>query len=144
MSDKSQFGFGVLINMLSGNEDTVKAFQKGVGQVISSVTLGAEDNALHFIFDNGYKMRMWDDGQSCCESRYMRTDDDLSYYTGATLLGASTKDAPTVEEEYDVHEVQFLEIRTSKGVFTMSNHNEHNGYYGGFSVVVREDTDALD
>ena len=43
-----------------------------------------------------------------------------------------------VEEEYETHEVQFLEIKTSKGIFTMSTHNEHNGYYGGFAIVVSE------
>lgn len=33
-----------------------------------------------------------------------------------------------------MHEVQFLHVKTSKGSFAVSNHNEHNGYYGGFNV----------
>ena len=41
------------------------------------------------------------------------------------------------EHNEDCHEVQFLEVKTSKGSFTMSSHNEHNGYYGGFSIEVR-------
>lgn len=31
-------------------------------------------------------------------------------------------------------ESQFLMIRTSLGVFTVVNYNEHNGYYGGFAL----------
>lgn len=37
----------------------------------------------------------------------------------------------------DVHEVQFLVVHTDKGDLTMSSHNEHNGYYGGFSIEAR-------
>jgi hypothetical protein len=33
-----------------------------------------------------------------------------------------------------VHEVAFLEVTTDRGVFQMKNHNEHNGYYGGFLI----------
>ena len=62
----------------------------------------------------------------------MRTDDDLGYYIGSTLTGAEISDAPSVPNEYgEEHEIQFLRISTSRGVFTVSNHNEHNGYYGG-------------
>jgi len=40
-----------------------------------------------------------------------------------------------------MHEVQFVLITTSLGVFTMATHNIHNGYYSGFSVVVEEKDD---
>jgi len=33
--------------------------------------------------------------------------------------------------------VQFLTIITDNGTFTVSNHNIHNGYYGGFFIVER-------
>jgi hypothetical protein len=62
----------------------------------------------------------------------MRTDDDLNYFVGAKLTGGEIKDAPDVPDKYGYHEVQFLEIQTDRGVFTISSHNEHNGYYGGF------------
>ena len=81
-------------------------------------------------------MRLADEGQSCCENRYMSTDDDLSDFIGGTLLDAEIKAAPDETDEWgQVHEVQFLEVRTSKGSFTMASHNEHNGYYGGFYLV---------
>ncbi len=79
-------------------------------------------------------MRIYDDGQSCCENRYMRTDDDLSSYVGSKLLGAEIKDAPNISEEYGYHEIQFLEVQTDCGTFTMTSHNEHNGDYGGFLI----------
>ena len=107
-----------------------------VGKVIDSVVLGSDD-ALHFVFSDNSKMKLWDDGQSCCENRYMMTDDDLSLYSGAKLLSIEVLDAPDMEDEYDeVHEVQFLEVMTNRGCFTMTTHNEHNGYYGGFDVRI--------
>jgi hypothetical protein len=36
-----------------------------------------------------------------------------------------------------VHETQFLIVDTTKGSFTIVNHNEHNGYYGGFGLVAQ-------
>jgi len=66
----------------------------------------------------------------------MRTDDDLTEFVGTKFLGVEIKEAPSIEGEYgEQHEVQFLEVKTDKGVFTMASHNEHNGYYGGFSIV---------
>lgn len=112
---------------------------KWVGKEIEGVTL--LDNKLHFVFTDKTQIYVVDDGQSCCEMRYMTTDDDLKAFVGAKLLGLETKDAPYAEatcDEDDVHEVQFLEIQTNKGVFTMATHNEHNGYYGGFFITVEE------
>jgi hypothetical protein len=106
-----------------------------VGKVIDSVNLNGDE--LHFVFADGTKMKLWDDGQSCCESRYMMTDDDLSIYSGTVLVSIEVRDAPDMEDEYgNMHEVQFLEVMTNNGCFTMATHNEHNGYYGGFSVRV--------
>jgi hypothetical protein len=120
--------------MLSGNEDSVNAFRNALNKKITALSLGYDD-ALHFTFEDGYKMRLFDDGQSCCESRYMRTDDDLDWYVGSVLLGAEIREAPDIaDDDSNVHEVQFLVVETDKGSFTLSSHNEHNGYYGGFSI----------
>ena len=134
--------------MLGGNRETVEAFQKGLGQIITGLTLvkdhTTEEDHLLIEFESGYKMRIFDDGQSCCESRWMHTDDDLAYHVGATLLNGEVRDGPEEQEgEYgECKESQFLILTTSKGQFTMVNYNEHNGYYGGFGVVVREVPDA--
>jgi len=124
---------GVMIQMLGGG-DRATALRESIGKTISGLKL--DDDALHFVFDDGSKMKLQDDGQSCCESRYMRTDDDLAYYVGAKLLGADTKEAPSIEDsDYGSHDVEFLVIETDRGSFTMSSHNEHNGYYGGFWIT---------
>ena len=128
-----KLGIGVMIGHLAGNADSVEAFKGALGKTITALTLGYDD-ALHFTFEDGSKIKLFDDGQSCCESRYMRTDDNLSDYIGAQLLDAEIKEAPGMPDEYGEHEVQFLEVKTSKGCFTMASHNEHNGYYGGFLV----------
>lgn len=138
MEENKHLGFGVMLRMLGGNEETVNAFLRGKGKRITKLNLG-KDNALHFEFEDGYKMKMFDDGQSCCEARYMRTDDDLSEFVGTVLTSAEIRDAPNVPDEYGEHEVQFLLVHTDKGTFTMSSHNEHNGYYGGFYIVVEEE-----
>ncbi|MCT9125379.1 DUF7448 domain-containing protein [Cupriavidus gilardii] len=125
-----------MINMIGGNGDAVEVLKASIGKTIKMVTL-EQDDALHFEFTDGSKIAMFDDGQSCCERRYMTTDDDLSSFAGSTFLGAEIKEAPSIEDEWGEHEVQFLEIQTSSGSFTMASHNEHNGYYGGFSITVR-------
>lgn len=133
----SNLGMGVMLNMMGDNEKSAKVFSESIGKTISKVYLSDMDE-LKFVFEDGSAMTIADEGQSCCEHRYMRTDDDLSEYVGAKLIGGEIKQAPSIQEEYEEHEVQFLEIQTSKGVFTMASHNEHNGYYGGFWVVAME------
>lgn len=131
-------GMGVMINMLGGNAETVDAFNGSKNKTIKQAELDKADNVLRLHFTDGTGIKFFDDGQSCCETRYMNCDDDLEYFSGATLMSAEISDGPDVEAEYEKHEQQFLKIITSKGVFTVANHNEHNGYYGGFSIVVRE------
>lgn len=111
---------------------------KIVEKVIASVEL--KDDKLCLRFDDGTGVALYDGGQSCCEHRYMVCDDDLAYHAGASLLSVDIADAPEPpKSEYgDEHKVQFLRVTTSKGVIVCSNYNEHNGYYGGFSIQVEE------
>ena len=128
-------GIGVMIRQLSGNQDAVEIYQSCLNKTIKQITL--DDNELKFVFDDNSTMAILDSGQSCCEYRYMQTDDDLDYFNGSKFLGAKIKDAPDIEDEIgECHEVQFLEILTDKGSFVMANHNEHNGYYGGFYIDI--------
>lgn len=129
-------GMGVMINELFGDDRGSQLFSASVGKRIEKLSL--KDDALEFIFSDGMGIAIFDDGQSCCENRYMTTDDDLSRFIGAELVSAETSSAPNIEYEDGDHEVQFLKVTTSFGVFTMESHNEHNGYYGGFSIDVRE------
>ncbi len=129
-------GIAVMLNELGGNDESATAFKGAIGKIVTALRLGENDNSLHFTFSDGTGIRLVDDGQSCCERRYMRTDDDLSGYIGGKLLSAEIREGPESESEYgDLHEMQFLVVKTSKGQFVISNHNEHNGYYGGFSIA---------
>ena len=125
-------GMGVMIGLLFGSGESARLMRAAVGKRI--VALHLTDDALHLELSDGSKLRLADEGQSCCENRYMRTDDDLSYFVGAELRGAEVRDAPLIEDDDCAHEVQFLVVQTDKGDITMSSHNEHNGYYGGFLI----------
>mgnify|MGYP001615476013 CR=1 FL=1 len=130
-------GMGAMIQDLCGNEESASLFSAALGKTIAAASLS--DDALHLAFTDGSKLRLVDTAQSCCERRYMRTDDTLDEYVGATLTGGEVKPAPDIGDSEDgAHEVEFLEIQTSKGVFTMVSHNEHNGYYGGFGLTITE------
>lgn len=127
-------GMGVVIGMLGGNADTVDAYHASLNKTISSISIN--DDVLSIGFDDGSTLNAKDDGQSCCEHRYMVCDDDLPHFIGAKLTKLELKNAPNEPDDYGEHEVQFLEISTSNGSFSIANHNEHNGYYGGFWVTL--------
>ena len=126
-------GMGVMLGMLRGNEETVNAVKGSLGKQIEYASL--EDNELRLKLTDGQTLVLFDDGQSCCEHRYMVTDDDLKEYSDSKLINIEIKEAPEQPDEWGTHEVQFLEVTTDKGSFVLSNHNEHNGYYGGFWIV---------
>jgi hypothetical protein len=128
-------GMGVMINQLGGNRETVEAWQASKGKKITSLTLA--DDRLTFTLEDNSKFLLYDDGQSCCESRYMQTDDNLLDFVGGKLKDVEIREAPNQDGEYDTHEVQFLVIKTTKGNITVATHNLHNGYYGGFAIVAR-------
>lgn len=140
----TQLGFGAMLQMLSSNKEDVEILKQAIGKKIVGLKLDGEDESLHFVMEDDLKFRMFDGGQSCCESRYMRTDDKVEDFIGATLVDVEVAAAPEPENKKDddgdyygdVHEVQFLRITTDRGVLVMSNHNEHNGYYGGIYVRV--------
>ena len=131
-------GIGVMISQLGGNKQTVDAYERAIGMELQHVEL--LNDILVMRFTDGRGIQVYDDGQSCCETRYITTDDKLSDFVGATLVDMELRDAPNVvtDDAWDEHEVQFLLVNTSKGTFTLETHNEHNGYYDGFAVVIRE------
>jgi hypothetical protein len=119
------------------NEELGQVFKRSVGKTITALKI-TELDRLHFAFVDDSELVLFDNGQDCCEHRYMHTDDDLQYFVGAKFLGAEVRDGPTTSEDYEVKESQFLIISTDKGQFTVVNYNEHNGYYGGFSIAAWE------
>lgn len=131
----NNLGLGVMLRLLGDDGSTARNFQAAVGKTITEVKM--ENDNLYLNFSDHSGIVLYDDGQSCCESRYMTTDDKLEDFVGATLVGGEIREAPDVVDDYAYHEVQFLLITTSKGVFTLETHNEHNGYYGGFAIVCK-------
>lgn len=130
-------GIGVMLGFLSGNADTVAAYKAAIGKTISTVAMDhGEPEKLVINFEGGSRLIVMDDGQSCCESRYMTCDDDLTVYGGSVMQDIEVRDGPEHKAgEYgDEHEEQFLVVTTSQGSFTVATHNEHNGYYGGFWI----------
>lgn len=113
---------------------SIDLFNSKIPYIITDIQL--KDDKLKFTFNDDSSISIFDAGQSCCETRYMVCDDDLSRFIGASLVKIEVRDAPSVEEAYEVHEVQFLDIQTTKGLIQCATHNEHNGYYGGFSLEV--------
>ena len=104
------------------------------GMVIRDAQVDEDSITLKFDFG---QLTLRDNGQCCCENRYMSTDDDVRQLIGSRFMCYEVKDGPDVSEDddYDVHDTQFLEIQTDSGFVTLVNHNEHNGYYSGFSII---------
>jgi len=128
-------GVGAMFCQLGGNAESVDVFTGAIGRRIS--TLELSDDALSFTFDDGYRMDLYDAAQSCCEARYLRTDDDLAYYIGAVLVSAEVSESEETTDDLQTHEIAFLRVATDRGVITIASHNEHNGYYGGISICAR-------
>lgn len=128
-------GIGAMLAELGGNEESVQAFKNAIGKEIAQIKIDENELVLKFVDSSAITFR--DEGQSCCEHRYMNTDDRLNDYVGSTLLGAQTKSGPSTEREYgDPIDCEFLEVITSEGSFIIKNYNEHNGYYGGFAIRI--------
>lgn len=101
------------------------------------------DEGLKLTCANGWVIVLNDEGQSCCESRYITCDDDVGSLVGGVFYGVRKSTARREwvanDKEYhgEVHEVVFIDVVTSVGSITLCTHNEHNGYYGGFDVTIR-------
>lgn len=128
----TQAGIGAMLHYLSGGSP--RDPDEFVGRVIAGASL--EEDALRLTFADGTRIKIWDNGQSCCESRYMRSDDDVQSLVGKKLVMIEAREAPEIQDGGECHEVCFLEVRTDSGFVTIANHNEHNGYYGGFGLSI--------
>lgn len=132
---------GAMLSVLQGrSKEEVDRLKKAIGKTIKSIKLDPEgnggDGSLEFKFEDGSWIQVVDDARSCCESRFMNTDDDLNYYNGAILNDIRTQSGGTRDGDYETTEVMFLMVDTSIGTFTISAYNRHNGYYGGICIRV--------
>jgi hypothetical protein len=114
---------------------------------------------LVIVLESGWSLVLVDVcGQSCCESRYMSTPDDLESLVGETLIairhGGSNEETRhycgiedgdgqlILEGEREgcycdgVQEAEFVHIQTDRDSICVGTYNEHNGYYGGLNLAV--------
>jgi len=128
---------GVLLRLLGPDDGSADAIKGALGKKIIAFEL--KENNIKIRLEGIGELVITDEGQSCCETRWISTDDDLGSVVGGNLLEINIVDAgePTVGKTDDVHEMQFLNVKTSRGVIVFQTHNEHNGYYGGFSIAAR-------
>ena len=100
-----------------------------------------EVDCLLLKFADGTAIRLYDDAQSCCEHRYISTDDDVADLVGQKLIEVECRDIEKPEDEDEdgnadidnyCHDMMFVKIQGNKSPITLCTHNEHNGYYGGF------------
>jgi hypothetical protein len=129
-------------------ENKVGEFNKFYGRLIVDVDMKEveqeggfhEVQTLVITFADNSKIEISDYGQDCCEHRYMTTDDDIKDLIGGVLIKIESKGfSHCIDDKYDdYHEVYFVEVATNKTSITLCTHNIHNGYYGGFDLVVVE------
>lgn len=103
---------------------------------VAAVSL--EDDALTLLLRCGKTVTFRDMQPSCCEKRYLRTEDDIQAVVGLKLRKIELSSVFVDEDSRgDVHEVCFLKLEfDSWGHITLCSHNEHNGYYGGIDLIV--------
>ena len=120
------------------HEGSEALLESVIGKVFREVRVDPDENRLVFAFVGGPDIYLFDDDQSCCETRWIHTDDDLLYFTGCKFLGLEVKEGPSEDTKYEFRDSQFLIIKTTLGEFTVVNYNQHNGHYAGFKIVARE------
>src|SRR5690349_2643944 len=126
-------GLGAMLHDLAGGNGV-----DGTKYLNKEITAASFDgHEVVLTFGDFGKLHIRDEGQSCCEHRYMTTDDSAEDLVGGHLVSVEVKDGPHEDDgDYHVHEVQFLEIKTTKSIVTFASHNEHNGYYGGICLDI--------
>jgi hypothetical protein len=109
-------------------------YEKFVNKIISYAVF-IEDHGLKLTFEDGTQATIRDDAQYCCESRWVTTDDSVEVLIGGRFLSLTEDYAHTCNEDEEDDQM-FVKVEASTGFVTLCTHNEHNGYYGGFNVVM--------
>jgi hypothetical protein len=139
VNSMSNLGFGAMMSTLTKTNGD-EALTLGNGNTIVSITIDTdkrEDGVVIIRFIDGAQLELWDNARSCCESRWLHSDDDLPYFTNCTLVSVSVEGGDSEEDSDNggnVKESEFIKIQTSLGMITVVAYNSHNGYYGGISI----------
>lgn len=137
----NNLGMGAMLHMLVDHSEMAELLDASQGKQIKSLRIDSDYNAgdggLAMRFADGSGIWIYDDARSCCETRYMHTDDYLASFVGATFRGARYGEHSETTKDYETIEIQFVWIDTSLGTFTLETRNEHNGYYGGIVILAK-------
>lgn len=130
---------------------TVRAGEQydGIRIVVRTTFENVKDDKGNFYErDEEYIFRILDSDDGCCEILgSFISEDDLSIFVGAELFDIYFTDTSlntahlnkiaSYKSEYDYHNIQFVNFRTSKGTFQFTVYNCHNGYYGHDITVTK-------
>lgn len=118
------------------------------GATIVDALLSEDQEGLVITLDNDQEIRITGQ-QSCCEQRYMHTEDNLSSLRGQKFMGIRIKKAAhplslelgplqraNTDEENSSLMVQFLEIATDGAGLAFAHYNQNNGYYSQMELDV--------
>lgn len=106
--------------------------------IIKKIELTRE-NFIIITFKDALSITFYDDGQQCCEDRFITCDDNLDDFVGSAYLDYEIVEIAPLYDYEDSEDIQFLNIKTDRGVIQFVTHNNHNGYYSGFNIVVEDD-----
>jgi hypothetical protein len=110
-----------------------------VGFPITAAKLDTETNQFEFELAGVRKFVLRDDQRSCCETRYITCDDPMSNIIGGLITKITCEDGgDRSDNEYERHDVMFVKVETHLGFIALTTHNCHNGYYGGFTLMLHE------
>jgi len=127
-------GIGAMLHQLGGGSE--QSVEKYLGRKITKAEF--KNDTFTLTFSDGISIDITDQGQSCCEHRYMTCDDEITSLVGQSLKHVIVKETDRRTSDYDCHEVCFLEVQGDKSSITFATHNVHNGYYGGFGLDISE------
>jgi hypothetical protein len=125
------------------NEDRIKEIiNKVKDKVITKVDFDEAQLIIHFEDESFITVVDW--GQSCCESRYITCDDDVNSIVGSKLMAIDLIDGSEQGDGiFHYHQYAFVDVKTDLTSIKLCTHNEHNGYYGGFSInVIYDEKDS--
>lgn len=119
-----------------------KHWRQSVGEIIGKTIKDAYvlNDSLFIETNESEEFEIFDDGQSCCERRYLKCDDEMSNIIGGKILSIEEKIGPSSsdDEGYTYYDQVFIEVKTDKGFINLNMHNEHNGFYGCFSLRIKK------
>lgn len=120
----------------------MKLGQEYYGKVITGVWY--TDRQIYLNFDGcGIEI---EDLQSCCETRYFHTDDNIADLIGKPLNRIEQKDTKYGVDDGthgNVTDVTFLEIQAGTECVSIAAYNHHNGYYGSCNITIEDVTEDL-